>query len=244
MWTEVIRLLEDPTLITAELDRRLAAAHATEPIRRRQEALERERVQASKAMERLVNAYQEDLLSLEELRHRMPDLRRREQGAKAQLQSIADQTAERTATLRLAESLSAFLTRLRTRAQTLDIHERQRIVRLLVKEVLIADNTIVIRHSIPIHAPHPGDSDPPPPPPEGRSPLGDQNYLLCPRRDAPPCGVPRWVSRAAVVRSSPPPSTRSTTGASSHWRITASTLPSATRRATERSRSPCGMLLK
>lgn len=116
VWTEVIRLLEDPTLITAELDRRLAAAHATEPIRRRQEALERERVQAGKAMERLVNAYQEDLLSLEELRHRMPDLRRREQSAKAQLQSIADQTAERIATLRLAESLSAFLTRIRTRA--------------------------------------------------------------------------------------------------------------------------------
>ena len=149
-------------------------------------------------MERLVNAYQEDLLSLEELRYRMPDLRRREQSAKAQLQSIADQTAERIATLRLAESLSAFLTRLRTRAQTLDIPERQRIVRLLVKEVLVADNTIVIRHSIPIHAPHPGDRDLPPTPSEARSPSGDQNYLLCPRRDAPPCGVPRWVSRAAL----------------------------------------------
>jgi site-specific DNA recombinase len=182
VWTEVVRLLEDPTLITAELDRRLAAAHATEPTRRRQEALERERVQASKAMERLVTAYQEDLLSLEELRRRMPDLRRREQGATAQLRAIADQTAERTATLRLAESLSAFLTRLRTRAQTLDIHERQRIVRLLVKEVLVADNTIVIRHAIPVHASHPGDSDPPPPPPEGRSPSGDQDYLLCPWR--------------------------------------------------------------
>ena len=163
VWTEAVRLLVDPTLITAELDRRLAAAHATEPTRRRQEALERERVQASKAMERLVTAYQEDLLSLEELRRRLPDLRRREQGATAQLRSIADQTAERTATLRLAESLSDFLTRLRTRAQTLDIHERQRIVRLLVKEVLVPDNTIVIRHSTPVHAPHPGDSDPPPP---------------------------------------------------------------------------------
>ena len=185
VWTEVIRLLEDPTLITAELDRRLAAAQAAEPTRRRQEALERERVQASKAMERLVTAYQEDLLSLEELRRRLPDLRRREQGATAQLRSIADQTAERTATLRLAESLSAFLDRLRTRAQSLDIHERQRIVRLLVKEVLVADNTIVIRHSIPVHAPHPGDSDLPPPPPEGRSPSGDQDYLLCPRREQP-----------------------------------------------------------
>ena len=198
VWTEVVRLLEDPTLITAELDRRLATAHATEPTRRRQEALERERVQASKAMERLVTAYQEDLLSLEELRRRMPDLRRREQGATAQLRTIADQTAERTATLRLAENLSTFLARLRTRAQTLDIHERQRIVRLLVKEVLVADNTIVIRHSIPIHAPQPGDSDPPPPPTEDRSPSGDQSYLLCPWRDDPALGRPFPIPFAAA----------------------------------------------
>jgi len=190
VWSEVVRLLEDPTLITAELDRRLAAAHATEPTRRRQEALERERVQASKAMERLVTAYQEDLLSLEELRRRMPELRRREQGASAQLRSIADQAAERTATLRLAESLSTFLTRLRMHAQTLDIQERQRIVRLLVKEVLVADNTIIIRHSIPIHAPQPSDRDPPPPSPEDRSPRGDQSYLLCPWREEPVVGEP------------------------------------------------------
>ena len=38
----------------------------------------------------------------------------------------------------------------RRRAETLDIVERQRIVRLLVKEVLVNDDTIVIRHSIPV----------------------------------------------------------------------------------------------
>jgi site-specific DNA recombinase len=202
VWTEVVRLLEDPTLIGAELNRRLAAARAAEPTRRRQEALERELIRVTKAMDRLVTAYQEDLVSLEELRRRVPDLRRREQGVKAELRSIADQTAERTATLRLAETLSAFLTRLRTHAQTLDIHERQRIVRLLVKEVLVADNTIVIRHSIPVHASPPGDSDPPPPPPEDRSPCGDQNYLLRPRRDQP-AGVESLPARGArsVVRA-------------------------------------------
>ena len=182
VWSEVVRLLEDPTLIAAELDRRLAALCAAEPTRRRQETLERELVRVDKAIERLVSAYQEELLSLEELRQRMPDLRRREQGAQAELRSLADQTAERAATLRLAESLSAFLARLRTRAETLDIHERQRIVRLLVKEVLVADNIVVIRHSIPVHAPSPDASDPPPPPPEDRSPFGNSDYLLRPRR--------------------------------------------------------------
>ena len=38
----------------------------------------------------------------------------------------------------------------RSAAETLDVVERQRIVRLLVKEVLVSDDTIVIRHCIPV----------------------------------------------------------------------------------------------
>jgi site-specific DNA recombinase len=43
---------------------------------------------------------------------------------RAELQSIADQTTDRTAYLRLAETLTAFLARLRSSAETLDIIER------------------------------------------------------------------------------------------------------------------------
>ena len=61
--------------------------------------------------------------------------------------------------------------RLRSNAETLDVAERQRIVRLVVKEVLVGENDITIRHSIPI----PSGS-----PPNGGSPsAGDPNYLLC-----------------------------------------------------------------
>jgi site-specific DNA recombinase len=84
-------------------------------------------------------AYQEDLVSLDELRSRMPDLRRCEQGMRAELKSITDQIADNTEYLRLAETLTAFLQRLRMNANTLDVIERQRIVRLLVKEVLSVD---------------------------------------------------------------------------------------------------------
>ena len=40
VWQEVIRLIEDPALIGAELDRRLDAARAAEPTKRRQETLD------------------------------------------------------------------------------------------------------------------------------------------------------------------------------------------------------------
>ena len=57
---------------------------------------------------------------------------------------------ERENCLRLAETLASFLARLRESAETLDIAERQRIVRLLVRNVLVGDDEIIIRHSIPM----------------------------------------------------------------------------------------------
>jgi site-specific DNA recombinase len=112
-------------------------------------------------------------------------LRQREQALRAELQSIADQTRERTTYLRLAETLSAFLARLRTSADTLDILERQRLVRLLIKEVLVGDDTIVIRHCIPVPSAPPGGSDPPP---SIRSdePGVDRSYLLRSGSERPP----------------------------------------------------------
>ena len=124
-------------------------------------------------MERLLTAYQEDLLSLEQLRERMPLLRQREQTLRHELNALVEQTRERAAHLRLAETLSAFLTRLRAAAAALDIVERQRIVRLVVKEVLVNDDTIVIRHCIPVPSG--------PPPTNGGGPNKDADNDADPR---------------------------------------------------------------
>ena len=167
VWTEIVRLLEDPSLIQSELDRRLAAARTADPTQQREKALRYDLTRTRKSIDRLLTAYQEDLLSLDELRRRMPELRQREHAMQAELQAIVDQVSDRAGYLRLAETLAAFLARLHVSAETLDVHERQRIVRLLIKEILVGDDTIIIRHSIPI-----------PPEPSGTEPPSGQSYLL------------------------------------------------------------------
>ena len=174
VWAEVIRLLEEPALIQQELDRRLAAARSSDPTRKREQSLQRELTHVGKGIERLLNAYQEGLLSIEQLRERVPVLRQRQQTLRAELQAIADQTNDRAAFLRLAETLTAFLARLRSAAETLTVTERQRIVRLLVKDVLVGEDTITIRHSIPIPS---GPSQ------NGGSQPENPNYLLCKGRE-------------------------------------------------------------
>jgi len=178
VWTEVIRLLEEPALIHQELDRRLAAARTSDPTAKREQSLQRELTHVGKGIERLLTAYQEGLLSLEQLRERMPALRHRQQTLSAELQAIADRTNDRATFLRLAETLTAFLARLRSAAETLSVIERQKIVRLLVKDVLVGEDTITIRHSIPIPSSPPQNGGPADP--------NGPNYLLRKGRDRSP----------------------------------------------------------
>jgi site-specific DNA recombinase len=175
VWTEVLRLLEDPTVLQQELDRRLAVVRDADPTTQREQAVQRDLRHVGKSIERMLTAYQEDLLSLEHLRERMPALRQREHALRTDLQAIAEQTRERAGYVSLAETLAVFLERLRVAADSLDIVERQRIVRLVVKEVLVADESIVIRHCIPVPVGPPNGSSPAPDPDD---PVHNQSALL------------------------------------------------------------------
>ena len=79
----------------------------------------------------------------------MPDLRARETSLRHQAQALDAQLADREVYLKLADNLEDFLARLRKTAATATVDDRQRVLRLLVKEVLVGPGKIVIRHSIP-----------------------------------------------------------------------------------------------
>ncbi len=96
----------------------------------------------------------------EERLERTPELRRQEQALHRELRSAVDRAKDREIYLRIAQTLTGFLERLRSSAGTLDIAERHRIVQLLVKEVLVSEDKITIRHAIPISGSPGGGPDP------------------------------------------------------------------------------------
>ena len=141
-------------------------------------------------------------MSLEQLRERMPALRQREQTLRAELQAIADHVNDRAMFLHLAQILTTFLARLRNAADTLDVIERQRIVRLVVKDVLVGDDTIVIRHCIPVASTLPPNSGPPAPSHPKSTPEA-QSYLLRKGSDAPALNRPYFtLSSLALLQHS------------------------------------------
>lgn len=149
VWTQVTALLADPGLVQAELDRRLAELRATNPATAERARLELGLTRATKSIERLVAAYQEDLLTLDELRARMPTLRAKQAALQGNLDALEAQLVDRDTYLKLAESLEGFLTRLRETADNATVESRQQVLRAVVKDVLVGPERVVIRHSIP-----------------------------------------------------------------------------------------------
>jgi site-specific DNA recombinase len=150
VWDEIIRLLDDPSLIQSEIDRRRQAAFETNPSRKREEELRREQARLDKNIERIISAYQEALVTLPQLRQRIPELHRQIHTVEAELKSLEMAAVDDARYLQLAETLATFRGKLRARAETLDVGQRQQILRLLVKEILVGNDTITIRHSLPI----------------------------------------------------------------------------------------------
>lgn len=149
VWDHITSLLTDTALIRGELDRRLQEMRSVSLVTAQKSRLELELSRATKAMSRLVEAYQEELLPLEELRRRMPELRKKESTVRAQLEALEGQLLDQETYLKLAQTLQGFLTRLSDAAETSTVEERQRVLRLLVKDVLVDPEKILIRHSIP-----------------------------------------------------------------------------------------------
>ncbi len=155
IWDHVTTLLADPELIRRELDRRLEELHRQNPATAERSRLELDLTRATKAKARLTDAYQEGLLELDELRERMPTLQKSEASLRGQLEALEGRIVDQQAYLMLAENLQHFVSRLRSSAETSSIAERQKVLRLVVKQVLVSLDSIVIRHTIPSSNPDP-----------------------------------------------------------------------------------------
>ena len=118
VWDHITGLLADPALIRAEIARRLEQARTSDPVTRQRKQIELALAKAAASITAMVEAFSEQLITIDELRARMPDLRAREASLRGQLDALDAQAADRDAYLKLAGDLEGFLARLRGKAAT------------------------------------------------------------------------------------------------------------------------------
>ncbi|WP_239396565.1 zinc ribbon domain-containing protein, partial [Frankia sp. CiP3] len=150
VWEHITKLITDPRLIQDEIDSRLRLARNADPAMRQREQVELALTKATSAISRMIGAFQEQLVTIDELRGRMPELRTREANLRGQLDALESQIADRDLYLALASDLDCFLSQLSENTKSAEIADRRRVLRLLVKDVLIGPEKITIRHRIPL----------------------------------------------------------------------------------------------
>jgi len=109
VWKQVVRLLENPDLIEKEINRRIEESTYSNVTERRKEALMKELTRVQKGIDKLLDAYQEGIIPLAELRKRIPALRKREIAIKKELQGIHMRLIDHHRLLTLTENMESFL---------------------------------------------------------------------------------------------------------------------------------------
>jgi site-specific DNA recombinase len=115
--------------------------------------------------QRLIDAYQTGVLSLEELSQRRKALAERRAALEEQREQEERLRQEATKARQVLDDLTTFCRRIRARLDEASFEERQRILGLLIERVIVGEDTLEIRHVIPLRDAGPGDGRPPAPHP-------------------------------------------------------------------------------
>jgi site-specific DNA recombinase len=162
VWDHVAGLLSNPSQLLAQFERFVAKAAETWEDASGQQRLRVRLDRLSRADQRLLEAYQAEVISLEELaeqRHGLAVQRRVAEQQYDQHCRLRDQKIHAEEVLR---SLAAFGERIGSRLQTASITERQVILQLVVERIIVHDGDLEIQHVIPLRGPAPSSGTWPP----------------------------------------------------------------------------------
>ena len=151
VWEWVVSILRNPELVEAEIKRRMAEDPDKKCIAARKMSLQREKNGLMTSRNKLLDAYTEgECISLEDLKKRMHHLNQKTQQVERELAIIEAQTDNEEKIKESRLTLVKFAESLDNSSLHLTIEEKQRVVRALIHEIEIYEDSVNIKHCIPM----------------------------------------------------------------------------------------------
>jgi site-specific DNA recombinase len=151
VWDHVKRLLDDPSTLAAQFEERARQADSLDADARvaglKWEAQLR---RLDREEQRLLDAYQAEAIDLDELKRRREQINSRKHLLSMQRDQEQRLRSERQTAKEVWADLTAFCERVRSRLDEATLAERQRILQLLIDRVIVGEDTLEIRHVIPL----------------------------------------------------------------------------------------------
>jgi len=196
VWDDVCQLLRDPDRVRREYERRLDGGSQQASARRKQ--LETTTYKVQRAIARLIDVYEEGLLTKEEFEPRIRASKSRLSRLQEEEKILSAEQSEQAQLHLVIDHLEAFQKQLANGLDELDWHARREVIRLLVKRVEIDRNEVRVIYKVS-------------PPPFVSSPASGACLQDCWRRAFAPAGEyrpelpglaprPRWLPLRAVCR--------------------------------------------
>src|SRR3954453_2744837 len=110
----------------------------------------------ARADARLLDAYQAEVISLEELGERRRQLAGQRRALERQLEQQRDLRRQRAKAQEVLADLTAFCERVRGRLDDTSFADKQAILQLVVERIIVHEGSLEIRHVIPLRSPLPG----------------------------------------------------------------------------------------
>ena len=158
VWDHVIGLLSAPQQLVAQFERFVAETADGSPqdqamARQLQARLDR----LARADQRLLEAYQAEVISLEELAERRRTITEQHCAAVQQRDQRRRLVEQRVRAHAVLANVTAFSERICSRLKDADFSDRQAILQLIVERIIVHEDTLEIRHVIPLRDPDPAD---------------------------------------------------------------------------------------
>ena len=163
VWAHIQQLLNDPATLLAQFeafarqaDEEVSAAQAVE------QKWQARLCQLDREEQRLLDAYQAEAIEIAELKERREQIAGRRRVLAQQRDQQARLRVEQHTAREVWADLQSFCERTRARLEEATFTDKQRILQLLIERVIVGEDTLEIRHVIPLRRPGPELPTPPP----------------------------------------------------------------------------------
>jgi site-specific DNA recombinase len=151
VWDHVKGLLDDPSTLAAQFEERARQADAPDAdAHAAGQKWEAQLRRLDREEQRLLDAYQAEAIDLDELKRRREQINSRKHLLSLQRDQEQRLRSERQTAKEVWADLTAFCERVRSRLDEATLAERQRILQLLIDRVIVGEDTLEIRHVIPL----------------------------------------------------------------------------------------------
>src|SRR5215216_39102 len=151
VWNHIVQLLSDPQQLVEQFQTYLQlATQGDERQRGEAQRLNAQIEKAAREQKRLIDAYQAEVIDLEELSRRREVLSQRRKMLLAQQQQQALVQQQKVKAEEVLQDLKAFGERIQGRLGEATLEGKQAILQLLIERIIVMEDRLEIRHVIPL----------------------------------------------------------------------------------------------